>query len=201
MPRQMRGGSIQHTRRLRNRGGTRRRRIPPAPRRRVNPSPTVHRDSRGAIASSNASSAAGSCPLCPRIVSLGLPVLAHSWRNGGLAVRRSVASASRTCHSISAVAPYFVHKIRSLLATKAACGMRPASGLVDVADPGIDLGNRGVEREFDAGRVRGPLVVVTPVACPTDSPPGATPGSRRRPALHYRRRFLPHPVPAAGQRR
>src|ERR1700687_2621331 len=41
------------------------------------------------------SSAAGSCPLCPRIVGLCLPVLAHSWHNGGLVVRRAVAFAWR----------------------------------------------------------------------------------------------------------
>jgi hypothetical protein len=38
----------------------------------------------------------GSCPLCPRIVELCLPVLAHSWHNGGLVVRCSAASAWRT---------------------------------------------------------------------------------------------------------
>ena len=42
------------------------------------------------------SSAAGSCRLCPRIVGLCLPVLAHSWHNGSLVVRRAVAFAWRT---------------------------------------------------------------------------------------------------------
>jgi integrase-like protein len=41
-------------------------------------------------------SAGRSCPLRPRIVGLCLPVLAHSWHNGGFVVRRSVAFAWRT---------------------------------------------------------------------------------------------------------
>ena len=39
----------------------------------------------------------------------------------------------------------------------------PASGVVDLDGPGVDLGNSRVERELDGGRGGSPVVVEAPV--------------------------------------
>ena|ERR1700722_6436035 len=59
------------------------------------------------------------------------------------------------------------------------------SGLADPADPRIDLRNRNVKREFDGRRVRGPLVVVTPVGVADNGwGPGSWPSMSVQIAMH-----------------
>src|SRR6476661_9082637 len=57
----------------------------------VKPSQTVDCMSCGAVASCNAQLSEMFCPACPRIADPSQLVLAHSWRNRGLVIKRSVA--------------------------------------------------------------------------------------------------------------
>lgn len=71
-------------------------------------------------------------------------------------------------------APWFIAGARS------ACGAQPASGVVDLTNPGIDCRDRSVEGQLEASRSRGPFVVGVPMGVPDN---GWRPGSFRQSKL------------------